>query len=109
MEIKNINTNSNRNMQLISTFSEKNQHSYIDLLEFRYSVDGVEYSVRDLFKKLFETEQTIERLKYGLKEVLENVQKIQTLTADSLDLMDTKTNLLGKRLEELEDKIKILL
>ena len=109
MEIKNINTNSNRNMQLISTFSEKNQHSYIDLLEFRYSVDGKEYSVRDLFKQIFETEQNIDRLKDGLKTALESIQNIQTLTADSLDLMDTKTNLIQQKLDELEDKIKILL
>jgi len=109
MEIKNINTNSSKNLQLVSTFSEKNQHSYIDLLEFRYTVDGKEYSVRDLFKKLFENEQTIERLKEGLKTALENIQEIQTITSEALDLMDIKTNLIQKELSELEDKIKILL
>lgn len=109
MEITNINSNSNKNLQLISTFGEKNQHSYIDLLEFKYSVDGKVYTVRELFGKIFELEEKERKLKANIQKVLENVNKVQTLTASSLDLMDVRTQSMQQQLNEIEAKLNALI
>lgn len=109
MEIKNINTNRSKNLQLISTYGESMQHKYMDLLEFKYSVDGNIYSVRDIFMKLFEIEENNKNLKNALKGALEAIDKVESLTTQSIDLLDVRTLKIQKDLDELKDKIKILL
>jgi len=109
MEIKNLNTNSSKNLQLVSTYGEGFQHKYMDLLEFKYSVDGTIYSIRDIFTKLFEMEENNKTLREALKNALEAIDKVETLTTQSIDLLDVRTLKIQKDLDELKDKIKILL
>lgn len=109
MEIKNINTNKSKNLQLVSTYGENDQHKYIDLLEFRYDVNGEVFTVRDIFIKLFEMEENNKNLKEALKNTLTAIEHVETLTTTSIDLLDVRTLKLQKELDELKDKIKILL
>ena len=109
MEIKNVNTNSNKNLQLISTYGENNQHKYIDLLEFRYDVDGVIFNIRDIFIKVFEMEENNKTLREALKNALAAIEHVETLTTTSIDLLDVRTLKIQKELDELKDIIKILL
>ena len=109
MEIKNVNTNSNKNLQLISTYGENNQHKYIDLLEFKYNVDGLVFTIRDIFTKVFEMEENNRNLKIALKDALTAIENVEILTTTSLDLLDVRTLKLQKDLDEIKDKIKILL
>ena len=109
MEIKNINTNNSKNLQLVSTFGERNQHKYIDLLEFKYEIDGEVLTIRDIFTKVFELEEKNKNLRDSLKNVLTAIDNVETLTTTSIDLLDVRTQKLQKELDELKDKIKILL
>ena len=109
MKITNINSNSNKNLQLVSTYGEKNQHVYTDLLEFKYEVNGKLYSVKDIFEKIFELEEKERVLKANIQKVLENVNKVQTLTASSLDLMDVRTQSMQQQINEIETKLKALI
>ena len=109
MEIKNINTKNSKNLQLVSTFGERNQHKYIDLLEFKYEIDGELLTIRDIFTKVFELEEKNKSLIDSLKNVLTAIDNVETLTTTSIDLLDVRTLKLQKELDELKDKIKILL
>lgn len=109
MEIKNVNTNSNKNLQLISTYGENNQHTWIDLLEFKYEVDGNIFTVRDVFTKVFELEERNKALREGLKSTLDTITNVETLTTTSIDLLDVRTLRLQKDLDELKTKLTILL
>ena len=108
MEIKNINSNSNRNLQLVSTFSEKNQHSYIDLLEFKYNIDGEIYTVRDIFTELFTLKEENKKLKEELSKQLTLINKVQNLITTSIDLLDARTLKALNEIEEIKEIIKIL-
>ena len=108
MEIKNINSNSNRNLQLVSTFGEKNQHSYIDLLEFKYNIDGEIYTVRDIFTELFTLKEENKKLKEELNKQLTLINKVQNLITTSIDLLDARTLKALNEIEEIKEIIKIL-
>lgn len=108
MEIKNINSNSNRNLQLVSTFGEKNQHSYIDLLEFKYNIDGEIYTVRDIFTELFTLKEENKKLKEELSKQLTLINKVQNLITTSIDLLDARTLKALNEIEEIKEIIKIL-
>ena len=108
MEITNINTNSNKNLQLVSTFGEKNQHSYIDLLEFKYNIDGEIYTVRDIFTELFTLKEENKKLKEELSKQLTLINKVQNLITTSIDLLDARTLKALNEIEEIKEIIKIL-
>ena len=108
MEIKNINSNSNRNLQLVTTFGEKNQHSYIDLLEFKYNIDGEIYTVRDIFTELFTLKEENKKLKEELSKQLTLINKVQNLITTSIDLLDARTLKALNEIEEIKEIIKIL-
>ena len=108
MEIKNINSNSNRNLQFVSTFGEKNQHSYIDLLEFKYNIDGEIYTVRDIFTELFTLKEENKKLKEELSKQLTLINKVQNLITTSIDLLDARTLKALNEIEEIKEIIKIL-
>ena len=108
MEIKNINSNSNRNLQLVSTFGEKNQHSYIDLLEFKYNIDGEIYTLRDIFTELFTLKEENKKLKEELSKQLTLINKVQNLITTSIDLLDARTLKALNEIEEIKEIIKNL-
>ena len=108
MEITNINTNSNKNLQLVSTFGEKNQHSYIDLLEFKYNIDGEIYTIRDIFRELFTLKEENKKLKEELSKHLTLINKVQNLITTSIDLLDARTLKALNEIEEIKEIIKIL-
>ena len=108
MEITNINTNSNKNLQLVSTFGEKNQHSYIDLLEFKYNIDGEIYTIRDIFRELFTLKEENKKLKEELSKQLTLINKVQNLITTSIDLLDARTLKALNEIEEIREIIKIL-
>ena len=108
MEITNINTNSNKNLQLVSTFGEKNQHSYIDLLEFKYNIDGEIYTIRDIFTELFTLKEENKKLKEELSKQLTLINKVQNLITTSIDLLDARTLKALNEIEEIKEIIKIL-
>ena len=108
MEITNINTNSNKNLQLVSTFGEKNQHSYIDLLEFKYNIDGEIYTIRDIFRELFTLKEENKKLKEELSKQLTLINKVQNLITTSIEQLDARTLKALNEIEEIKEIIKIL-
>lgn len=108
MEIKNVNTNLSQNLQLVSTFGERNQHKFIDLLDFKYDVNGEILTIRDIFKEVFTLREENKQLKKELNKHLNLINKVQNLTTTSLDLLDVRTLKVQKEVDEIQDIIKIL-
>lgn len=108
MEIKNVNTNSSKNLQLVSTYGEKGQHAYVDLLDFKYSIDGEIFKVREIFEQIYTTDTSLTKVKKSVKTALESFNKVQDLVTKSLDLMDLRILEMEKELEDIKAQINIL-
>lgn len=109
MDIKNINNASSKNLQLVSTFAEKNEHVYKDLLEFKYNIDGQIYSVKDLIELVFTLKSDNVELKQKLASILTRQQSIQELMSKSIDLLNIKILQLEQKYAEMQVQLKKLL
>lgn len=106
MDIKNINTPSSKNLQLVATFAEKDQRAYKDLLEFQYLVNGEKMTVRQILEEIFLLREREAALKTKITDIFQKQQKTQELLTKSIDLLDTKILQLTQRVSELEIQVK---